>query len=760
MTLRRWAAGIAAFVLSVVIAPSAIATTYYLNGDTGNNANAGTSSALAWKTLAYANSYVSSGDVIRMERYRGGNYQGAFAPACQSSPTDWVTYVGDIDHPEWVTVTDGTIGKRYVSIKGVQFIGDVSMEAAWDSLQYCKFTGGCFLLANSSSHKASRYSYVGNSTCSAYQLAADGDAPAPTSPGFQVRGAVGNSFNNVKFTNLYGDSRAASDNKFQFTYSDSCSFTYCTFNVNPWSGCAPSCYFSLKLSKDASFRACRFNFNETNSSLMFMLRDSVLRATFDCDTFLQVNSYDTDLSLSRDGSCPWGSVRGTVMDSCYIRMKNSSHGAWFQNWMSNVTFTRNVVINESGPAMTLGKRVIGRNFIDHNTFVGNVENGGMPVAMAEVAADNCGGYPCGWQDWTVVTNNIFYSFPPYSHGALNTFTSAVGYDAATFDSSYYNGGAHSNHLRSDHNLYSYYGLDVSGQPDTVGKKSIGYHVKDLAGTNYFFSWPGKHTVFRYPSTFPDSVTLTPGVFADTVTVHLVTLTTGIDSTYKVAVQRTVVTPPQSGKIAIASAEALGDFIVNVPWTVKWCPGCDDSSTYGSPVFVDSTAAGLDPRLFVGSLARGLASGGGDVGAIASVAMFSFVTLPTVVSIQAAEEVGTQSGVIVVGATGSDTTALCSVDSIGSMVGNGLVPGLTVTSTTTGPGTSFHVPSQQHFVYTYVPDGYTGDRSYYLKIYFGDVLKTTSVVRFDIAGDKSGAITPGPGFKQPFPHDPPHPPGDG
>jgi len=50
--------------LLVIIASSALAATYYVNGSTGSNANTGTSEAQAWRNIGYANNAVSNETIM------------------------------------------------------------------------------------------------------------------------------------------------------------------------------------------------------------------------------------------------------------------------------------------------------------------------------------------------------------------------------------------------------------------------------------------------------------------------------------------------------------------------------------------------------------------------------------------------------------------------------------------------------------------------------------------------------------------------
>jgi hypothetical protein len=168
--------------------------------------------------------------------------------------------------------------------------------------------------------------------------------------------------------------------------------------------------------------------------------------------------------------------------------------------------------------------------------------------------------------------------------------------------------------------------------------------------------PAAATATIEPGVFADTVSVVAGAFADTVSITLRPYI-GADTTFKVRVTRTTVTPPSSGKLPIvrtvktaASTEVTAgcDTLSNGPggfsigmnfpysecygtftqaagldsgttnWNTVWCPSCDDSSYMGSPQFVDSTRANFDAHIGFGSLAIGNALDESDIGAVAYV----------------------------------------------------------------------------------------------------------------------------------------------
>jgi hypothetical protein len=821
MTLRKWAAGIAAFVLLTVLASPSVATTYYVNGSAPErrgltlaerDARAGTSSETAWGTLAKANATVKSGDVVIIERSVGANYTSNIDPACQDTASGWVTYIGALDHPEYATIAvagGATLTKPYTSIKGVTFTPTTTfaLESAWDSLQYCVFDGESFTFSKA------RYTYVGDSHVNGGWFTSTTDL-GYGSPGFAVGGAVGNTFNSVHFTNLLGGPGNTGGNRFQIARADSIRMLFCVFDVKPGVN-VDGLGFRLALTNHSWFRGCRWNFGaplDEDLTVLGTIRDSVENAYFDCDTMIYAETAHGGTGIAawpvqfRPCSDGWEgyyhSVRGVSIDSSYIHMQGVP--LYFQGGMEAFSLTRSVVINENGAAILCNKTVREANTIDHNTLAGRVNAvdnilGRSASPVVSIFAENG-----AFTDVLTFTNNIVYSFSGNEAYEPSVWMSAVRFEPYSYDSTFARGGqaGHANKLHSDFNLYSYYGHPDEQASDTTGVRSIGFEGE----WRHRFSWPGTNATLRAGGTERDTITLVAGVFADTVTVvagafaDTVSVVAGVfedsvyitlpaylplaDSTFLVAVTRTVktppssgklpisrttvtppssgklpvvrttVTPPTSGKVAASTTVALGGFLPDTLWSIKWCPGCDDSSWYGSPVFLDSTVDAFDERVGLGSLARGRSSTGGTIGTVDAFDVFTFdVPTPSVI-VYADTSYGTQTGSVAFITDGSDTTETCSVDSVGGEAGSQQVGGLVVAFTPTGPDQTFHVPSTQFLTYEYVPDGSTESGYYYADVHFGDAIQTVVSVQFLVVGfgsSRSAAMSqPPPSHNRPPP----------
>jgi hypothetical protein len=122
----RVARPLVAALFAALVALPAFAATYYVKPG-GADTNNGTSSATAWKTIGKANSTLVAGDVVRIDP---GTYTDAIAPANNGSVSARITYMGNLAAPSGVVVPAIDLeGDDYISIKGVQATGDITLSA-------------------------------------------------------------------------------------------------------------------------------------------------------------------------------------------------------------------------------------------------------------------------------------------------------------------------------------------------------------------------------------------------------------------------------------------------------------------------------------------------------------------------------------------------------------------------------------------------------------------------------------------------------
>jgi hypothetical protein len=689
MTLRKWAAGIAAFVLLATAAP-ALATTYYVNASwliqgernvagtsaynlrlAARDARAGTSSALCWGTITKANATVASGDVVIIEDNVGGSYMEQPDPACQATASGWVTYIGNLGNPKNTTCEGYYLNKPYTSVKGIQFLcpnaSGFQITSSRDSINYCEFSADRFDFTGAT------YSFVGNSFINTGVFNSSTELPWRS---------VGNTFNSNTFVGL-GTRSENGGSYLCIGRADSCSFLFNTFDTPSAGAISTASAFKLAYSSGVKFRGNKFTVGEGAIPDLSVrtLRDSVMNASFDCDTVICTGmnrkifwlGYDGNTtqvfesstssvmvdSVDANGRPVANPVRGTSIDSCYFDFA-AARMIFAKEGFDNLSITNSVIINRSGPPLFIADQPLKhKNTLDHNTFVGLVESEYWPLnGVMDYGAPVMVMNPSSVEDTLTVTNNIFYGLQSPSGSAVINFAlknnkfAGVEYSPAKFDTTFWNqwarlghydsGFTHNNLLVSENNLYSYYGsLPASSYEDSIGKRSITFIDADW---NRIFTWPGlasaahDHTAYSadsiniVPGTFADTVSVVAGVFADSITITLrahASLPLA-DSTFKVAVVRTTVTPPSSGKLRVVRTTSVAPTSGKVPivltdgppdptrsgqWA-RWCPGCDSLSIYGSPLFADSSVTSLNLNLTRYSLARYAGSDSSDIGAIA------------------------------------------------------------------------------------------------------------------------------------------------
>jgi hypothetical protein len=677
------------FLLSLIalltLVSIASATTYYVRPG-GGDGQVGTSYNTAWRTIAKANTATLPGDIVRVYESQSSGYAEIPNPDSAGHSTDdkFITFIGtslDGDPLTSVSIRDriklpsGTISTNHLVIKGVTFSGDLDLGGNRDSVLYSTVVG-------SLDWSAANYTFFGHNHVNGSAFQGDGCNPTASAPYFcQIVGPYirGNTFSDNHFTALFS---GGSLNQFTIIGADSCSFLFNTFDIDNWNGDYPTYYFNVKHASRIVLRGNRWNYNKVYAggdnnyyAVGLCFRDSVSYLEMHCDTLWQNTPEDAPLrwEFSAEGNNNPRTVTNLTVDSCTF-ISNGGF-AWWESGLVTTSFTYNTVISKASPAFMTTDGAHGPNLISNNTFVGYLSAQNYPssydsrLSIFEFMKGGSGypGYPRWstlgvWSDTTRVQNNIFYAITefttgePYIPGAA-----AVKYYPIDYDSTYYyTRSSHASSLITDHNLYSYYGHT---NPDTVGKVSISWHDGDY--TRY--TWPGTHASLHglgadsdslnlVAGVFADTVTVTAGVFADTVsivagafedsiTVTLPAYLPLADSTFKIAVVRTVktppsdgklpvmittVTPPSSGKLPIVRTEKTppssgiipltitytpGAFLPNTPWSEIWCPGCDDSSRYGSPLFLDSTRVTFNPGLSRYSLARYGGKDSVDIGAI-------------------------------------------------------------------------------------------------------------------------------------------------
>ena len=154
---------VVAVFFSALIPVGLEATTYYIDGSTGNDSNSGTI-ALPWKTISKANSALKAGDTVYII---AGTYASEqITPANSGTSGNYITYQNY--NGETVTISGGSrqanlINKNWIKINGINFYKSHSSwvylsGSNYNIIQNCTFRvakayGGFTLLDNSTYNK-------------------------------------------------------------------------------------------------------------------------------------------------------------------------------------------------------------------------------------------------------------------------------------------------------------------------------------------------------------------------------------------------------------------------------------------------------------------------------------------------------------------------------------------------------------------------------------------------------------------------------
>ena len=135
VSIRRLSVRGAAFALAALtLAAPALAATRYV-GPSGSDTNTGATPATAWRTISKANASAVAGDVILVA---DGTYAHFPNPAANGTPTQRISFVGNLANPSAVVITpSGTLNKTDVTIKGMQLFGGFNLSGVRDSIADC-----------------------------------------------------------------------------------------------------------------------------------------------------------------------------------------------------------------------------------------------------------------------------------------------------------------------------------------------------------------------------------------------------------------------------------------------------------------------------------------------------------------------------------------------------------------------------------------------------------------------------------------------
>lgn len=465
--MRRLATLVTALALAVLSAAPAPAATYYVRPG-GSNGAAGTSYAAAWATIAKANTTIAAGDVVYV-------YPGSYADfpnptAAGADESNRFTFIGA--HPTLDPTADslarrsvllpgGTLSKPFVTLNGFRIAGPLSLGAAArkDTLSYLQVTGSLDL-GDADYCILDRCTFDG---ATFYVGATSGQH------------AIGDELHGCNFWRL-GSGYGGSANVVQLgstasaavtSSADSLVLRFNRFDITLTANGDPASHAIVAYAmRDCAWRGNLIGVHNRHASGRWgalILSDSTSRNAFDRDSLNADGDGTSQAQLSSITELTAKTVGRNTLDSCWFKVTDCP--ARFAAGINHDILTYSTFVG--GGAGLTATRSLGRNFIDHCTFAAGAVGAGV-VSLAS-------GSP-GWADVTVFTNNILYAFdnPTNDCVGASNYRSALFVPVRSIDSTFYGGGSHSTHWRSEGNLYSYFGHSQTCPTvaDSAGQRSV------------------------------------------------------------------------------------------------------------------------------------------------------------------------------------------------------------------------------------------------------------------------------------------------
>ena len=435
-----------ALLVAITLLPAAVfaATWNVTPGGTGN------------ASLSTANANAVAGDVILLAN---GTYSTNLNPARSGTAAARITYVGNLANPAAVVVNSTTLNRRYVSIKGVRFNGNLSLDrvdannyAQFDSVGWCEVANNLDIAGAKDNvvYKVNVTSGNGHVSLAVPSV----PVAAFTIPERNIirRCTMNLGLQQTTGTHVFmikGAQRCVIDsNQIFITMSSAITaetdpliafyMKWCEFKDNRW----------------------RVHSNH-NADHLFRWRDSTMYNRVYRDTMI-FTGYNVRFAPSSSGS--WeGSTDQNYIEGLYLKKSciNSDVALFYQNGSRRDTLKNCVVIDSLGKAFQCLSIENGTTLVDHCTFVGNSRWGVVE-------------FPCGvgtfGDSWPsggrlVFTNNLIYAMRQGGAGS----DAGINWQ---FSST-------SNDLTSNRNLYF-----VPGQANT---RAIRYGINSGSTT---FSAPG------------------------------------------------------------------------------------------------------------------------------------------------------------------------------------------------------------------------------------------------------------------------------
>jgi hypothetical protein len=524
---------IVALVATFVFAASAQSATYYVDPAAGVDGRDGTSAALAWQTITYANHHTVGGDVVYLMQGSHFGFPTPDSGGVAHGASSQITYIGQYPGVSTldttaaarsarakIKLTSTPITKSYTCIKGVSITGDLSIRNAdRDSVQYCEVSGSLYGVYSTNYPRINHVNFAGSRINVAH------DPTIGDVKGLEVSWCnfpnLGVGVTAQPHICLFGES----DTYKSKAVVDSMIFRFNRRSITVLNIAADGFQPEFLYCTGRSVFYGNYTYinnqrpDATKHTYGRMVRDSCQNNVWRRDTLiaagelvsLYMSGYGNDERKQKVGA--------SVIDSCVWNLTGcSSSDITWQNGMYGWTITRSVLA-ANGPAISLPVWANSRNVVDHCTLIGTGErsrtNGDMGVI-------------CGWDQshtshWPdsalIVKNSILYARGPnipsdslpiyWSQNPSATGNVTMFFDRSSVDSAGTAWDATHVHkaVITNFNLYAYYGYyrgtgDRSlmvrdkdafltwGAPNQ-GSSSAAKKIKDITGhTSDSLSWYG------------------------------------------------------------------------------------------------------------------------------------------------------------------------------------------------------------------------------------------------------------------------------
>lgn len=381
-------------------------------------------------SLATANANALAGDVILLAP---GTYTTSTSPARNGTAAARITYIGSLANPASVVVNSTTLNRRYITIKGVRFSGNLNLDRA-DANQYAQYDSvGWCEVANNFGVNGAKDNVVYRVNVTSGNGNFSMRVPSVPVAAFTIpeRNTIRRCVMNL------GMQQTSGTHVVWFMGAQRCVVDSNQFNItmapNITAETDPLIAFYMKwcVFKDNKWRVHSLH----NADHLFRWRDSTMFNRIYRDTMI-FSGYNVRFAPSSSGS--WeGTTDQNYIEGLYLKNTcvNSDVALFYQNGSRRDTLRNCVVIDSVGKAFQCLSIEDGATLVDHCTFVGNSRWGVVE-------------FPCGigtfGNSWPasgrlVFTNNLIYAVRQGGAGS----DAGINWQFSASD----------NDLTSNHNLY-------------------------------------------------------------------------------------------------------------------------------------------------------------------------------------------------------------------------------------------------------------------------------------------------------------------